>query len=309
MSENLVLHCKLSPGDILTLTAAVESLHKTYPGKYLTDVDCPVMAIWENNPHITKLKKEESRTIEMEYPLVHKSDSLLVHFLEGYTRNLGEQLKIPLSLTTNHPHLYLSEQEKKWRNQVKDEFDKEIQNRNLPFWLINAGIKDDFTAKQWPIEYYQEVINKTQGRIQWVQVGAKEHNHVSLSGVLNLYGKTDHRQLIRLAYHSQGGLGPSTYLQHLMAAWEKPYICLLGGREPVPWVQYSKQTTLHTIGALSCCKNKACWKSRVIPLDDEDEKNKNLCEKPVLGFTRSVGKCMAMIKPKEVLSVLEKYYV
>ena len=60
--------------------------------------------------------------------------------------------------------------------------------------------------------------------------------------MINLAGQTDHRQLIRLAWHARGGLGPVTYLQHLCAAWEKPYICLLGGREPATWVHYRYRT-------------------------------------------------------------------
>jgi ADP-heptose:LPS heptosyltransferase len=128
-----------------------------------------------------------------------------------------------------------------------------------------------------------------------------------LDNVLDLIGRTDQRQLIRLTYHAVGGLGPSTYLQHLMAAWEKPYVCLLGGREPVTWVQYPKQTTLHTMGALDCCRNSACWKSRVVPIDKLPEKNTCLCKFPVLGLKMPVAKCMAMIKPEEVLLVLDKY--
>ncbi len=305
--QKIILKCDLCPGDILTLTAAIESLHKQYPNKYITDVRTSTPPIWENNPHITKLSEEESLVLKMDYPIIHRSDSIVIHFLHGYTINLGEQLKIPLSLTTNRPHLYLSDDEKKWRNQIKDAFEDQLKDRNVPFWLVNAGVKDDYTTKQWPVEYYQEVINKTCGHIQWVQIGAKEHNHLPLTGVLDLRNKTTHRQLIRLAYHARGGLGPSTYLQHLMAAFEKPYICLLGGREPVPWVQYPQQITMHTIGMLGCCKNKACWKSRVIPLDDKSDKNNSLCVKPVLGFTRPIGKCMAMIKPDEIVSILEKY--
>lgn len=305
--ENIILHCNLSPGDILTLTAAVKSLHTTYPKKYNVDVITPVPAIWEHNPGITKLKDNEGKHIHMHYGLINKSNQTLHHFLEGYTVDLAEKLGIKLELTTKRPHLYLSNEEKMWQNQVVDTFLGELPNKNIPFWIINSGIKHDYTAKQWPIEYYQEVVNKTIGRIQWVQIGSLDHNHKPLKGVLNLIGRTDARQLIRLTYHSQGGLGPSTYLQHIMAAWEKPYMCLLGGREPITWVQYSKQTTFHTMGALDCCKNNACWKSRVVPIDKYPDKNNCLCQHPVLGLEMPVAKCMAMIKPEEVLLTLEKY--
>lgn len=57
MPRNLILQCRLSPGDVLTLTAAVESLHATYPGQYVTDVRTPTPAIWEYNPRITRRGK------------------------------------------------------------------------------------------------------------------------------------------------------------------------------------------------------------------------------------------------------------
>ena len=38
MARKLILKVMLSPGDICTLTAAIESLHSTYPGEYITDV-------------------------------------------------------------------------------------------------------------------------------------------------------------------------------------------------------------------------------------------------------------------------------
>lgn len=303
VARKLIIKSNLSPGDIMTLTAAIESLHATYPKQFITDVRTPAREIWENNPHITRLNESDAETIEVGYPIIHKSNHRSVAFLEGYTAHLGEKLNLPLRLTTNRPHLYLSEDEKRWLNQVRDSF-PELAQRDVPFWLVNAGVKSDYTAKQWPVEYYQEVIKKTCGRIQWVQIGSKDHDHPQLRGVLDLRGKTTHRQLIRLAWHAKGGLGPVTYLQHLMAAWEKPYCCILGGREPVPWVQYPLQQTFHTIGLLPCCRTGACWKSRVVPLNDKDQKNSDLCHKPVLGFDRPVAQCMARIKPDEVVQVL-----
>ena len=304
--ERLILHCHLSPGDILTMTAAVESLHASYPNRYLTDVRTPCPALWEHNPHITSIPDADGREIKLEYPLIHQSNQLPIHFLWGYAWNLGEHLGLKLGLKTNRPHVYLSPEEKQWTDQVRDTFAAELAGRNVPFWLVNSGVKRDFTAKQWPIEHFQEVIDRTRGRIQWVQIGAAEHEHSELSGVLNLVGKTDMRQLVRLCYHAQGALGPSTLLQHLMAAFEKPYLCLLGGREPATWVQYPRQHTFHTIGGsgLECCRNGACWKSRVVPLDDGDEKNNSLCDRPVLGLKRPAAKCMAAIQPEEVLHVL-----
>src|SRR5205807_1627752 len=130
-----------------------------------------------------------------------------------------------------------------------------------------------FTLKQWPVEHYQQVVDHFRGNVSFVQVGSAEHDHPKLDGVIDLVDRTNTRQLMRLTYHADGGLGPITFLQHLCAAFEKPYVALLGGREPVSWVQYPLQTTLHTLGKLPCCRTKACWKSRVVALHDGGEQD------------------------------------
>lgn len=298
--KRVILSCPLSPGDIATMTAAVHSLHERYPNQFVVDVRTPVPAIWEHNPGITPLA-EADQTIEMHYPAVDKCNSRSAPFLAGYTEYLGDMLGVTLRLSTNRPHLYLSDEERGWLNQVAE------KGHGGPFWLVSSGVKSDYTAKQWPVEFYQQVVEQTKGVIQWVQVGAEEHDHVPLDGVINLIGQTDPRQLIRLAYHASGGLGPVTYLQHLCAAWEKPYVCLLGGREPAVWTQYPRQHTLHTIGALDCCRTGACWRSRVVKRNDGEKSDQSLCEKPVLVGKRPVGRCMQMITPADVVSVLRRY--
>lgn len=303
MARSLVLHCRLNPSDALAVTAAVESLHARYSKEYKTDVRTSVPEIWRHNPWITPLEDDEAEHVELEQPPINKSKSLLSPFLEGYTRDLGHRLGVPLELTTNRPHLYLSDDEKVWINQVHEDI---TDGRDIPFWLVNAGVTSDCTAKQWPIEHYQAVIDATHGLIQWVQIGSAEHQHTPLHGVIDFIGKTDQRELIRLAYHAQGGLGPATYLQHLMAAWEKPYLCLLGGRESVARVNYPRQHLLHTMGMLACCATGPCWRARVAPLGDGEAHDQSLCDQPVLGWARPSAQCMAIIQPSEVIAVLSR---
>lgn len=302
--QKLLLNSFLSPGDAVVMTSAIKSLHDIYPGEYQTDVYTSAPEIWQNNPHIT----HDDGTFEkhnLHYDLVHQSDQIAISFMQAYTAGLCKVIGRPLSLTTNRPHIYLHQDEKVWVDQIQQ---YKTHGRKVPFWLISTGVKKDYTIKQWPVEFYQKIVDQTGGLIQWVQVGANEHEHHPLAGVINLVGQTNHRELIRLVYHAKGGLGPTTYLQHLCAAFEKPYICLLGGREPVSWVTYPKQITLHTIGQLKCCENKACWRARVIPLNDGDEKDKSLCENPLIGYIKPVAKCMAIIRPEEIVTILSRIY-
>src|ERR1043165_9695436 len=96
--QKLILHCRLSPGDVLMLTAAVRALHEQHPGKFATDVRTACPALWKHNPFITRISvdDQEARVVECHYPFVHKSDQLPYHFIHGYIRHLGADLGVPL---------------------------------------------------------------------------------------------------------------------------------------------------------------------------------------------------------------------
>lgn len=305
--KKLILACSLCPGDIMTMTIAVESLHGTYPGQFLTDVRTPVPDIWLNNPHITPIADDDqdAERIEMHYPQINRSNQTLINFAECYTQFLGEQIKRPLHATVNRPRLYLGDDEASWMTMIQEHW---TGGKKTPYGIIVAGTKCDYTIKQWPVEYYQEVVNRTRGSVQWVQIGEtnEKHNHTRLTGCISLLGETTHRMLHRLVYHAAVGVGPVTYLMHLCAAFEKPYIYLAGGREPVTFINYPKMHTLHTIGALPCCRDNACWRSRVVAVHDGDQKDKSLCDHPILGLVAPVAKCMAMIEPDEVIRIVKR---
>lgn len=302
-TKHLLLTSFLSPGDIMTLTAAVESIKRSFGSEYVLGVETTCMEIWGGNPHIATLDPtaETTTRLHLEYPLVHQSNQLPVSFLHGYLDYISRVLGRDIRIRVNRPCLYLTEEERSWIGRVE-----ELQKERLPYWVINAGTKDDFTCKRWPVEYYQDVVDRTRGWIQWVQIGEAGHNHTALDGVLNQIGQTTPRELIRLVYHSAGGLGPVTWLQHLCAAWEKPYVCLLGGREPLAWTQYPLQYTLHTLGALDCCRTQACWRSRVVALHDGKEQDESLCAHPEVTWRLPVPGCMARISPTEVVMTLER---
>jgi ADP-heptose:LPS heptosyltransferase len=311
--RKIIFKSMLSPGDIVTLTAAVRDLHLSHPGKFITDIRTSADKLWENNPYITKLNETDPsvEVMEVHYPIIHRSNQTPYHFIHGYRLFLEEKLGIKITPTAFKGDIHISNQEKTWMSQVQ-----EITKTPTKFWLIVSGGKYDFTAKWWNPARYQEVVDALQGKVQFVQVGEAGHNHPKLHGVIDLVGKTDIRQMARLMYHADGVVCGVTFLMHLAAAVEtkpgmpkqRPAVIIAGGRESSHWEAYPSHTFLHTIGALKCCNEGGCWKSRVAPLGDNDHKDKSLCVAPTPSENNIViPKCMDMIKASDVIAAINRY--
>src|SRR5207302_1688830 len=90
----LIIVSKLSPGDVLMLTAAIRDLHRSHPGKFLTAVDTSVPELWENNPYVVPLAEigEGAERMEANYPIIHESNGGAYHFVHGYRLDLEKQL-------------------------------------------------------------------------------------------------------------------------------------------------------------------------------------------------------------------------
>lgn len=297
-ARRIVLKNHLCPGDVLVMTAAIHGLVRAHPGKFAVSVDSTCQAIFEHNPDVVAIA-EGAELVEMHYPLVHQSNQRAVHFLEGYCDFLGGALGVKVPCLVNRPLVYLSRQEKSWVSQVQ-----EITGRPTAYWVLNAGYKTDYTTKHWP--HYQEIVDRLLGRVLFVQVGRTEHCHRPLRGVLDLIGKTDDRQLIRLVANSQGVVCGTTFLMHLAAALEKPAVVLAGGREPRAWNQYPLSTVLGSVGALPCCRQHACWRSRTVALGDGADGDKSLCEAPVY-TDPPAARCMALISAEQAAAAVLAY--
>lgn len=311
MPEKLILRNFQSPGDIVMLTAAVRDLHHAYPRRFLTDVRTSCPALWEHNPHITPMPDDEPgvRVIDCEYPLIHRSNQAPYHFLHGFIEHLNERLDLAVRPTAFKGDIHISETEKSWFSQVE-----EREGACWPFWLLTSGGKFDYTIKWWSHARYQQVVDRLAGRIQFVQVGEGGHHHPPLRGVIDLRGQTTLRQLVRLMYHAEGAISAVSLLMHLAAAVEvkpgmpknRPCVVVAGGREPPHWTAYPHHQFIHTVGALRCCDDGGCWKSRTRPLGDGDYKDGagELCVDPVGDLPR----CMDMITADEVVRRIETYF-
>ncbi len=294
------------PGDVTVMSAAVESLHAAHPGDYITAYAGTAPELFDHNPHISPMHAGHNwEPVKLTYPLIDRCDDVPVHFMNGYCKFLEDLLGKPVPLAVNRPHLYLAPEEQGWISQVA-----ELTGGHSRYWLVNAGYKDDYPAKWWGTTNFQRVIDMLRGRVLFVQIGEASHAHPPLAGVLDVRGKTDTRQLMRMVYHAAGGLGPSTFLQHLCAGFEKPYICLAGGREPLAWQHYPRQATLSTVGVTPCSASRAgrsCWKDRASA--SPDKPGASLCELPVIsGGGELITACLESLRPERVAEeILARY--
>src|SRR5262245_38315537 len=307
-SEKLILANFQAPGDVVMLTAAVRDLHKCYPGRYLTDVRTTAAELWDNNPYLTPLKESDPgvKVLECGYPLINSSNRRPIHFLHGFIEYLNDRLDLAIEPSRCAGDIHLTDKERIMPSPVE-----RLTGKPLPYWVVVAGGKFDFTIKWWHFRRWQAVVDHFRDRLLFVQVGENHHYHPSLNGVLDLRNKTSLRELIRLIYHAQGVLCPVTLHMHLAAAVEnkpggppsRPCVVVAGGREPPHWEAYPTHQFLHTVGLLPCCAAGGCWRSRSVPLGDGDEKDKpeHLC----VDVVNNLPHCMDLIQPPAVIERIE----
>jgi hypothetical protein len=298
------------PGAVVMLTAAVRDLHLAFPGEFTTDVRTTSPALWLNNPWITPLDDDDAEVeiIDCDYPLIHRSNTVPYHFMHAVIDNLGERLGVAFGPTRCGGDLHISEQEAEYPSQVEESTGLEI-----PFWIIAPGWNSKFTVKHWSAARYQEVIDAFRGRILFVQVGHNCPPCQRLSGVLNITGQTNLRQLVRLLYRSQGVLSAVNLVMHLAAAvkttsgdYRRPCVIVAGGREPPQWEAYPNHQYLHTVGDLSCCANGGCWRARAFPLGDGTayDRPNRLC----VDVVGDLPRCMHMIRSSDVIEAIKRYF-
>lgn len=232
---------------------------------------------------------------QVQYEDIHNAGKSGRHFSNAFYIELEQKLGIKIKQTSLLPDLHLTDEEKGWISQVEQEF-----NYKGKFWLVCSGYKSDYPLKNWGHDNWQKVVDILSDKIQFVQVGQMNdsHTHEPLKGALNLLGKTDLRQFIRLTYHAQGGCGHVSLLHHLMAGWQKPIVTVAGGREPRRWESYPHGRFIDTNGQLPCCSYDGCW------LDGRIKNGEN---KMCTNMTGGNPRCMRMIKPEQVAQEIINY--
>jgi hypothetical protein len=82
-------------------------------------------------------------------------------------------------------------------------------------------------------------------------------------------------------------------------------VVVAGGREPSQWEAYPHHQYIHTNGALFCCDNGGCWKSRTVALGDGDKKD--LPDQLCLDVVGGLPRCMDLITSEEVCRRINLY--
>ena len=339
--------------DALLLTAAIRDLQLNSMGAFEVDVYTKGMSIWNQNQHLTRLDWRavpydgESEVEANEYPLAEHKTKIICYDTEiqvvhcsrkGYfaasedlkninayhrIHSLSHDIADKLGLSNVIPIgeqrglITLSDVERSWISQVE-----EMGNLNT-FWLVQTGGSELESAAWWHPSRYQRVVDDFRGKISFVQVGLASEAHPRLEGVIDLVGKTDLRQLIRLMHHAGGFLGAPGFLMDLAAAtpvrpfdrqgrrrapW-RPAVIVAGGREPFQWYAYEGHQVLHTNGMLPCCETGGCGKTRCEQKHRFEPYPEQLCTittKAERGLL--IPKCLDMITPKVVSDRIRLYF-
>lgn len=275
------------------ITAAVRDLKRAHP-EYSISVDTTAMYLWENNPHLSK-KAANTTEIKVEYPLIHTSNGYPWHFIHGPRKFLEKALELDIPAGGFCCDLHLTSED---RTRYKD---------LKPYWLIDAGYKEDFTLKMWSVARYQEVIDATKDTIHWIQIGSPEHNHTPLRGVTDMRGMTPGREIVRLMYRARGVLTPVSFPMHLATMqghYGHPPMCavIAGGREPSQWEAYGNHQFIHRCGLYPCNRAGGCWnsKKRTDPAASADRACSNLLPDSLSPFV-VMPRCMYDISVDEVV--------
>lgn len=309
--QKIIIRHFLSPGDVVMLTAAVRDLDNEHGSKFAISVETTAPELWQYNPHVTFFDKTDPsiKIINAEYSLINDSNNLPYHFINAFRFDLERKLNIKIPSGPFCGDIHISTEEKKLKSQIEE------MGISDKFWIIMAGGKYDFTTKWWNPEYYQKVVDHFRGKITFVQCGEEGHWHPKLKNVINLVGKTDIRQFVRLVYNSIGVLCPITFAMHLAAgvptkpgnAQNRACVVIAGGREPTQWEAYPTHRYISRVGSMKCCATGGCWRSKChVPTDDKTDKD--ICQFPISAGNIVIPECMDSIRPEEVISSIESYY-
>ncbi len=303
MNRKFILNLKQrGVGDTLITTAFARDFKAQYPDAQLKVVGTASDEIFANNDDVYKGETDDSwETLEINY-----KECIDNAWLTGKGKYIHapyfafcKLTCIPVKIWTEHPIIHLSQEEKK--RPLGD----------LRYGVIAAGSKTDMPAKQWPFDYWQELVDATDDT-KWVQVGGNDNIHVNpkLNNVIDMVGKTTLRQLFTYIYQCDQFVGHISMPMLVAMTFNLPGVVICGGREPA-WLydkykEYTRLEFLSSIGrGLDCCKRTGCSVRGVKQPHNETEPAKGYyCSLPVGAGDKIGPKCMYDIQPIHVIEEL-----
>lgn len=276
-------------GDILTFTSAVRDFKETYPNTRIGTISTATH-IWDNNPYIDHQFRDTDKIVEIGPGyLTNKSNTWNYHMCNAFRLSIEQKLGISITQGDTRPDIWLTEEEYHRKPLIEG-----------PYWVIIIGGEPGWTAKMWPEDRWQEVVDSLPN-IKFVQLGMQRHPYAHLSNVVDYIGKTEHRDtgirdLFNIFMHAQGSVGLVSMHMHLSAAFNNPCVVVAGAREPAHFTNYMGHQYIQTNGTIpGCAEYKSCWKTSLKPGGCSNHKD-------------GVPKCVDIIRPDEVVRGVEKYY-
>lgn len=285
-------------GDAVAFTAAIRDLKLAH--NYL---DITILTshpdVFLNNPYakittfISNMADDDTECyiVDFRAPFWDYLQFGYPHFLGSFHKSIMYDTGLTYNPSSLIPDLHVTDQEVKL---IRQKF-----KLKKPYWVINSGYRApsegiDGTMKWWGVRNYQDVVNQLKNQMNFVQVGTTKDVHTKLENVTSLIGKTTLRELICIIYDSNGTIGAISGHMHIAAAFNKPSVVIGGGFEDFMLTKYPKQRNIHSIGLLPCCRYSGCWSG-----------NESVtCDNKVDG----VCKCLAIIKPSQVINDLEHIF-
>lgn len=339
--------------DALMLTAAIRDLQLCTYGSYQVDVHTLGMPMWQYNPYLTRLDWRavpydgESEVAANEFAIPERKVKIICydpeiqvvycsrrshtasserfkdinayHRIHALAHDLSEKIGLSSVIPVGEMKgiVTISDIERSWVSQIEQE--KNFKN----FWIIATGGPVERSIEWWEPDRYQRIVDEFRGKVTFVQCGQAHEHHPKLDGVIDLIGKTDLRQMIRLMYHAAGYVGAPGFLTHLAASTPvRPFerngrprpparaaVIVGGAIEPYQWFAYEGQQVLHNNGMLPCCEMGGCGKSRCESRRHIEPHPEQLCTMPVqIGRETVIPKCLDMITTKMVIDRMKFYF-
>jgi len=294
----------------IALSGAIRDLKSNSLEKFEIGVATPWMAVFENNPNISVVSGTAEKIKSMQDPyLIMQANASAYHLSVQYAETLGRALDVDMVNRKSCGDIHLSSEEKDL---------SEVESKKLigdsPYWLLCTACECGTPAKSWVNKRWERIVDKFRGKILFAQVSAPRDSYgrddltddfnAHIPGTIDLRGKLDVRQLIRLTYRAEGVLTVPTFAMGLAAAVPmpkdstratRPCVIIGGGRESEKWVSISNQQYISLSGALACNRSGGCWQESL------EEGHNRACSHVVKRDGQRVPYCMSLITVNDVV--------